>query len=312
MIILAGIDEAGLGPTLGPLVTACAALRAPKCWKPDSPWEELSGACCREWRRGEGRAGVADSKVLYRQGGVSALELTVGAFSLHANGTPLPALDCSGPDGGGATHPCYSRSLEPFPHHCDADGLACAAEALALALTGAGAGAAHLAAAALYEPALNRRFDSGLNKNEALLMETGRHLAALSEKFPDTPILAVVDKQGGRNDYLHFLVALFPGVWPQEVEAGAERSVYRLRRPGAMMEIRFQAKADRDSFATALASLAAKYVRERAMAELNAWFRERIPGLTDTAGYPQDAKRWLGEVRGRGGELFLELVERKR
>lgn len=313
MIVLAGIDEAGLGPTLGPLATGCAALLAPDGWRPDSPWEELSDACCREWRKGETRPGVADSKVLYRVGGVAALELTVGAFSFPVNGMSSPELDCSGLDGDSAAHPCYSRSLEPFPLHCDAADIASAARALEDALSKKGARAAHLAAKLLYEPVLNRRFDSGLNKNEALLMETGRHLTNLWEKFPDMPILAVVDKQGGRNNYLPFLTALFPGVWPQEMEAGAGRSVYRLRRDGGTMEIRFQAKADRDSFATALASLAAKYARERAMAELNAWFRERLPDVRDTAGYPEDAKRWLKEVRGAGADgLRIELLERKR
>lgn len=312
MIILAGIDEAGLGPTLGPLVTASAALEVPEEWRPGTPWERLESAFCREWRKGETRAGVADSKVLYRTGGLGALELTVGAFARLAGSASIPA---SGGNGRTKRHPCYSGRLEPFPAYTEADGMLAARGAIDAALTAAGARAVHLEAAPLFEPELNRRFESGLNKNEALLMETGRHLAALAEKFPGRRILVVVDKQGGRNDYLPFLTALFPGVWPREVVASARSSHYLLLRPGGTMEIYFDAKADRNSFATALASLAAKYVRERAMAELNAWFGERLPGLKATAGYPQDAERWLGEVRaGAGGaaEWELELLVRTR
>ena len=310
MIILAGIDEAGLGPTLGPLVTASAALSVPEEWQPDTPWEKLASVFCRQWRKGETRAGVADSKVLYRTGGLGALELTVGAFAALA-ASSLVAV----PTATGKRHPCYSCGLDPFPAHAEADEIRSAQGSMDAALAEAGARAVHLEAAPLFEPELNRRFESGLNKNEALLMETGRHLAALAKKFPGLRMVVVVDKQGGRNDYLPFLTALFPGVWPQEVLASGQSSHYRLLRPGGTMDVYFNAKADRDSFATALASLAAKYVRERAMAELNAWFGERLPGLKATAGYPLDAGRWLDEVRAVPGDLAgleLELLVRTR
>ena len=308
MMILAGVDEAGLGPTLGPLATAAAALSVPVSWDPDTPWDGLSAAFCREWGKKERRAGVADSKILYRCGGMAALELTVGAFSFLVNGSYVPPGICDG-----AEHACYDGFLDAFPLHCESAVVDASAAAMRKALDGAGAGAVHYETALLFEPELNRRYDSGLNKNEALLMETGRHLAALSEKFPDSAILAVVDKQGGRNDYLPFLVALFPGVWPETLETGAECSRYRMRRPGGVMEIRFQAKADRTSFATALASLAAKYMRERAMAGFNAWFGKRFPGVRATAGYPQDAARWLAEIRAGGSRATgLETLIRKR
>lgn len=310
MIVLAGVDEAGLGPTLGPLATAAAALFVPDAWEPGTPWDGLSGAFCRDWRRRETRTGVADSKILYRTGGLAALELTVGAFSLVANGRALPEVDCGGASGI-RLHRCYSGGLEPFPVGNEAGAFDPAAMSMRLALEKAGAGAAHLAANALYEPLFNHRCDQELNKNQILLIETGRHITALSEKFPDHRIRAVVDKQGGRNEYLPFLTALFPGTWIDTLEEGAERSAYRLRRPGGAMEIAFQAKADRTSFATALASLLAKYVRERAMMELNAWFGRLLPEVRPTAGYPQDARRWLEEVKGCG-EAGLELLVRKK
>lgn len=310
MIVLAGIDEAGLGPTLGPLTTAAAALFAPDAWEPETPWDALSGAFCREWRRGETRAGVADSKVLYRAGGLAALELTAGAFSLLASGRARPALEC-GEAAAAPPHPCYSGGLEPFPILNDEAVVEAAAEAMRRDMEKAGAGAAHFAAGALFEPAFNRSCESGLNKNQILLRETGRHLAALAGKFPDRRVRAVVDKQGGRNEYLPFLAGLFPGAWIDTLEEGAERSRYRLRRPGGAMEIAFQAKADRTSFATALASLLAKYARERAMRELNAWFGRLLPEVGPTAGYPQDARRWLGEVGGRR-EARLDLLIRRK
>lgn len=313
IVILAGIDEAGLGPTLGPLATASAALEAPDGWLADSPWEELADAVCRAWKKGETRVAVADSKILYNTGGLAALELTVGAFSLLVRGGRVTGPELFIADAGNeGPHPCYSRELDPFPVHCAAAAVREAAENLRRSLLAIGAAAAHLRADLLYEPRLNRRYAEGLNKNEILLMETGRHLAMLVDRFASRGLAVVVDKQGGRNSYLPFLMGLFPGEWIEEVEAGAECSRYRIRRERHMVDVAFRAKGDRVSFATALASLAAKYARERAMAELNGWFCARFPELRATAGYPQDAKRWLADVGKMGGDESLVMVIRER
>ncbi|MCD8352602.1 MAG: hypothetical protein LUC93_18525 [Planctomycetaceae bacterium] len=304
--IVAGIDEAGLGPVVGPLATASAALAVPRGWRPDSPWERLASGVDRSWLKGERRAVVSDSKILYRTGGLAAMELTLGALGWLTEGRAVPILTVLG---GEAAHPCYSCAIDPFPVHVGIDDMAFVQSRVRGCCDGAGVEPVHLEAALLYEPALNKRYADGLNKNQALLMETGRHIVRLVERFADDRLLVVVDKQGGRNDYLPFLTGLFPGLWVREMEAGAESSRYILKRTGGDAEIIFRPKADRDSFVTALASLAAKYARERAMAELNAWFCDRIADLKPTAGYPGDAKRWLDDVAGRFG---VEMVIRER
>ena len=55
-------------------------------------------------------------------------------------------------------------------------------------------------------------------------------------------------------------------------------------------------KADADHLPVALASMAAKLVRELLMQRLNRFFTERMPDLAPTAGYVQDGRRWLQEV----------------
>lgn len=310
-MILAGIDEAGLGPVLGPLATASAALETPDGWAPGSPWERLDAVFCRDGKKGETRLAVADSKILYTRGGLAAFESTLGAFSLLAYGAMTPRLVVS--DGNSAqAHPCYSMSIDLFPAYCRAETIRDAADRAQAAFAASGVGAAHLEAALLYEPMLNSRYDAGLNKNAALLMETGRHLSVLTERFADRGLSIVVDKQGGRNAYLPFLTSLFPGAWVEELEAGSECSRYRVRQEKGVVSIEFRAKGDRTSFATALASLAAKYARERAVAELNAWFCGKFPDLKATAGYPQDAKRWLADVEKQGGDDSAGLLIRKR
>ena len=46
-----------------------------------------------------------------------------------------------------------------------------------------------------------------------------------------------------------------------------------------------------------LASMGAKYTRELFMRRLNAWFAERMPGIEPTAGYVEDGRRFLTEVK---------------
>jgi ribonuclease HII len=46
----------------------------------------------------------------------------------------------------------------------------------------------------------------------------------------------------------------------------------------------------------AIASMTAKYVRERAMECFNRYWSTRQPGLRPTAGYPLDANRWRSDA----------------
>jgi ribonuclease HII len=58
--------------------------------------------------------------------------------------------------------------------------------------------------------------------------------------------------------------------------------------------------ADGIRLETALASMFAKYLRESAMVLFNRWWAERVPGIRATAGYPQDARRFIKEIEAAG------------
>ena len=72
-----------------------------------------------------------------------------------------------------------------------------------------------------------------------------------------------------------------------------------------MLRIRFQAKGE-SILPTALASMVSKYLREVSMDRFNTWWREHIPGLMPTAGYPEDARRFRGEIAEKMEELWLD------
>ncbi|MDR1613743.1 MAG: hypothetical protein LBT97_13315 [Planctomycetota bacterium] len=300
-MILAGIDEAGLGPPLGPLATARAVLETPDDWDPAAPWDRLSRSVVKRAARTDPRLVVDDSKAVHAARGVSGLERTVLVF-LHASGKAfffaVWAEDEESPN-----------AAFPYPWHAGCfDSLPFFPENRALLespqlfkpilddLAATGAAVVEIAVRLAGPIALNKRFASGENKNLALLRETGRHLSRIAASAGEKPSLVIVDKQGGRNSYLPFLSKQFPGSWISAEVEGADASRYRLSPNGGGMRLSFQPRAEAFSFPTALASMAAKYARELAMAAFNRWFCERIPGIRPTAGYPLDAKRWLSEA----------------
>ena len=59
----------------------------------------------------------------------------------------------------------------------------------------------------------------------------------------------------------------------------------------------------------ALASMTAKYLRELAMIRLNRFFREALPEIKPTAGYVQDGRRFLQEVRPVIEDRRLQAAE---
>jgi len=67
-----GIDEAGYGPNLGPLVQAAIALKLPGA--DPAGWDTLKGAVRRCGEKADGRLLVDDSKKVYTRGGLDALE----------------------------------------------------------------------------------------------------------------------------------------------------------------------------------------------------------------------------------------------
>ena len=71
------------------------------------------------------------------------------------------------------------------------------------------------------------------------------------------------------------------------------------------MRVRFLAKADALDPPVALASMAAKFVRELFMEALNDFFVSRRDGLRRTAGYTVDGRRFLEEVRPVLADLDL-------
>lgn len=115
----------------------------------------------------------------------------------------------------------------------------------------------------------------------------------------DQPALVVADKHGGRNRYDTLLAETF-GQPVDCLTEGAEQSTYRVGRG----EVRFQPRAESHG-PVALASMTAKYLRELAMHHFNRYWQTQIPDLVPTQGYPLDAKRFRAEIAGEQRRLQI-------
>jgi len=326
MTVFAGIDEAGYGPRLGPLVVSCAALAADGAGQdlePGGLWQRLAGCVARPGAVTERGARnselgtprsalpvprsvfVGDSKALYVAGGTLArLERAALAFLRLADGGAAPeaaeALSrrllserCRASLG---EHPWYADRGERLPLDCDAADLAASAQKLACGCRSSGTRPVHLAARALAEGEFNRRVARAGNKAAVLVELVAELLAGVRRSAGSEPLVVHVDRLGGRTDYGPLLAGAFPGGFAWQESASPEQQSYRVEGLAGPTWISFKVKADRDCFAVALASMFSKYLRELYMRRFNAWWRALDPALPATSGYHADAGAFLQAV----------------
>jgi len=303
MNFLAGVDEAGLGPILGPLVVAGVALSGPEG---TDPWRVLAGHVSRH-KHVRGRVRVADSKKV-NQGphGFRRLEETALAFWAALRGELPPTL------GGwlqqlGADLPLLQRcpwyadlSL-PLPREADAGWLLLHAELIGRALRQASVSLLDVAIRPVDVEEWNGLIADTDNKSRAHFHAyaevIGRILLALPAKFEaGAHGHLVADRAGGRVHYARDLQRLRPDARIEILQEEPAVSSYRLHTAAGRVQVTFAEKGEDRAFPTALASCCAKYLRELMVEALNRWFAARVPGLQPTAGYWVDGQRFLGDL----------------
>lgn len=348
MALLIGMDEAGLGPNFGPFVVAATVWEVPDSETGFDFWTAFDTILTREPVAGDPRLHIADSKQVFQpQKGLDALERGVwGALSLLGWG-PMsfgglcrqlaPRYTKASSRAGSKTTSAKARRGSLFEdcelsaarsptdtHPIDKDQVCLPwyENDLPLPLTsldlklaepwqrrceqlGARLVSVH---AEIVEPLrfnrLVRRYDNKAQATSRLAMNL---LRAIWD--PDAgPALIVADKHGGRNRYDMLLSDTF-GQPVECLEEGAEISIYQLGRG----ELRFQPRAEEHG-PVALASMAAKYLREVAMHQFNRFWQARIPGLKPTQGYPNDARRFREEISAEQRRLRIveDLIWRER
>jgi hypothetical protein len=315
MPYLLGVDEAGYGPNLGPLVVAATAWQVPERTRPERLYELLDGVISppqvdRGSQNIDERLAIGDSKQLYKAGdSLGKLERGVRSALSLVDRCPRtwrevwPRLDPAEAELADAT-PWHDGYDEPLP----IDGGAGCELPLAMlvdGLTAARVRVAEVRARSLFPAEFNARVEACGNKAEVLSLTSLNLVRSALERLPGEPAIVTCDKHGGRNCYAALLQHVFPDELVRVRREAAELSVYELTHAGRKVEFRFLVGGER-MLPTALASMTAKYLRELAMRPFNAFWQRHIPGLKPTAGYSVDAKRFLSDIRAMQERLKIE------
>jgi hypothetical protein len=300
-----GIDEAGYGPNLGPLVQAAVALHLPE--GDPAGWTALGPVVRRAHEKADARLLLDDSKKVYARGGLEALERGVWSIASadpHTIHEFLWSCDAVPPWGADLCEEPWFDGTETVPLHIDAGAAWESSHPLRRALNDHWYGDYRIVPA----PRFNRIVDESGSKAVVLSRGLIDLMPALATAVPpdSEPLLFLCDKQGGRNFYAPLLQEAFPeGRIVAERESAAE-SRYRVDHLPRPVAVAFRPRADGDSVAVALASMLCKYLREVCMRQFNRFWARHVPGIKPTAGYPVDAKRFYAEIRTAMARLELE------
>ena len=315
MPLVLGIDEAGYGPLLGPLVAAATLWRtAPQHTEADW-WDILRDAVVRTPQRGDARLPVGDSKEVFdRQRGICTLERTVLAFAhtLRLQPATLDELLTALGFADRRTHfPWYrdlSRRLPADPARSAFHG---AAEHLRRTFATQNVTLCGLRVEVITEDTFNRRIAQTRNKAAVVLEAVLRLMQWATGQAADSDLHVYVDRLGGRADYRELLMTAFPDRHLHVLQVSDTCSRYRLAARQSDWYVSFTVDGEQHHLAIALASMLAKYVRELLMERFNAYWRDLHPDIRPTAGYYTDARRFLADIAPvlpRGGvppELFV-------
>jgi ribonuclease HII len=303
---LAGVDEAGLGPILGPLVVAGIAMTGPDG---EDPWRLLKAHVSRR-RHEKRKVRVADSKkVNMGPHGVQRLEETALVFWAARCGavptTVLHWLELLGADLTALQRcPWYAGLALPLPRFADAGWVTLQAELLARAMRKTGVEVRDIAVRPVDVEEWNGLIADTDNKSRAHFHAYAEVLGRLLAALPGRSHL-VADRCGGRVHYGQDLRRLRPDARVEVVQEEPAMSVYRLHQAGEVVTVTFAEKGEDRAFPTALASCYAKYLRELMVEVMNNWFCERVPGLKRTAGYYVDGHRFLADLEPHLAQLAV-------
>ena len=329
MRLVLGVDEAGYGPNLGPLVIAVSA------WAVDSRLEVLDGLepfapefKAASWTPRSAFVPFGDSKKIYQSGkGLAGLNFALRFFESIFEGKPpqkrpwfelgrLAQEDLSRVE----LHPWY-RCKNPakglgrasqFDENSEASCRFAREKLLKLGVRLIG-----FRLRVLDEAYFNECVDRLGNKSDVLghisLELAWKVLGECMDFHSFKGIEIYCDRQGGRKKYAGLISQTYERSHQESqvpfcsvVGESPKTSLYSMRHAGIATSIRFQVHGD-SLFPPAAASMVAKWARESLMERFNGYWREVVgPGLKPTAGYAVDAARFARDIEPWITKLAIE------
>jgi ribonuclease HII len=281
-VFVTGVDENGLGPLLGPLVTTAVTLEISQYRR------EKHAAWGRE-------LGIDDSKNTAGFGQMRSAEALALAVCEQLQGKPASCVDdlfgallLDAPDVLRAPCPkrsrpqCWSAEIALPCFGGDLD----EGRAMLKALTSRKLRIVHARSAVACTGALNRCLRAGQSRVEVDL-ELMERLVLDARARTDAPLLAICGMVGGIRNYKDKL-RHFPTSALKERRGRDGSLAFELEEVG---HVRFEIDADARHLPVALASMIGKYVRELWMERQNRFYRGHDPALEDVSGYHDPVTR---------------------
>ncbi len=302
MAILVGIDEAGFGPILGPLVVSSTTLSLPSDYLTSDLWQVLFRSTGNRRKRLGGRLLITDSKKAYNK--------TVGIK--HLERTVLSVIKCLGKNPATLAEliellcPSCLERLSEYPwykgaeSHClsaNVADTAIASKVLNDDMAANGFKLQQISSCCLDVEYYNKMVTAVKNKASVLFTATSQLIKMAFDNFTGENLHIIIDRQGGRMRYLKNLQRMFPDMKLRIICENPEVSSYELQAHDGAMRLHFKVGADEKYLPVSLASMISKYLRELLIGCINRYFSDFSPNLKPTAGYWTDGLRFIEDLK---------------
>ncbi|MCA8999772.1 MAG: hypothetical protein KDA80_22440 [Planctomycetaceae bacterium] len=293
--IFIGMDEAGYGPNLGPLVVTATVWETPGPPAECDFYELLCDVLSADGRHRSTRLHVADSKqVNTGKDGLLALE-TAALAIMACQGGAIDSFSqlCASllKEADTSEFPDWYQEDLQLPLVADRADIDRFSKLLEECLEKSRIRLSSLRSDLVTEERFNRLTAMSDSKGLALSRVTFELLRSCWNPEDKRPTMCVGDKHGGRNRYDDLLAEVLDGQMIFRMEESRAVSRYRV----GQTDLFFQTKGE-SHFPVAVASIVSKYLRELSMELLNRFWQRHLPGVRPTKGYPVDAKRFASDV----------------
>ncbi len=308
MAVLVGIDEAGFGPILGPLVVSSCSFSISRQVLESDLWQVLKTSVGSKPKALAGRLLVTDSKKAYSKSrGIKHLQRTVLAFLKTADKKPATLaqlLQTLCPD-------CLRR-LNDYPWYKDLTGydivtndadISIASNVLTDDMNANGIKFLRFSSCCLDVAHYNTLMAKVKNKANVLFSSTSRLIKSAFDDAHGHDVQVIADRQGGRVHYRRQLQCMFGDMQLKILCENATVSSYELLADGRKMRIHFAVEADLNFLPVSLASMASKYLRELLIGNINRYFAQFCTNLKPTAGYWQDGQRFIRDLKTNTAQI---------
>jgi len=314
MATFVGIDEAGFGPILGPLVVSSTAFTVPEHLMKSNMWRVLHKSVYKKKKHLAGRLLITDSKKAYnRRAGTRHLNRTVLSFLRCIDINPsniggLLKILCPDSLARLGTYPWYRNTADARLAFHEAD-ISIASDVLKDDMKAAGIKFLGFNSSCLDVGHFNELVTVAKNKSSVLFTAISGLIIKAFENFGNEPLQIVIDRQGGRVRYRKILQRMFDQMDLKILYESPKKSSYELKSDSRTMRLHFIVGADMAFLPVSLASMVSKFIRELLIENINSYFTCRCSDLKPTAGYWKDGERFIKDLKRSDPALNIDMTQ---